>query len=450
MSRPTTISESQRSLRDVVWGVGETMAGQWVVILALIFGGCCRCARVPSAGKLVQRTDGPYSNAWTLEMATAQNPRAGSLITFAQFVLVTLFGIRKRFTTIAPVPPSSSSSSSSPPKRPSTLTRLKHLRLKPLAVPIRRWLIQVILFLAVSLLNNAAFGYKIPMAVHIVFRSGGLVVNMILGWLTMGRRYRITQVLAVLLISFGIAAATFSATKPDAPARMEATSASASAATSGTPSLRDFGIGILLLTLALILSALLGFSQEKTNARYGRGHWEEGMFFLHFLALPMFAFVGGDLAEQVRVANASPPLDPVYALVSVLPSPDNAFLGGSSHTRGWLQQLLLEQLGKLMARLPPPGSLTIPSFWVPLVLNIVTQLVCVNGVNRLTSRVSSLSVTLVLALRKAVSLVISVVWIGGSGGSTQLWAGSAAVLVGTVMYTLGSGPPKAKKENKVE
>jgi UDP-xylose/UDP-N-acetylglucosamine transporter B4 len=34
-------------------------------------------------------------------------------------------------------------------------------RLRPRVVPLRRWLVQVVLFLAVSLLNNFAFSFKV-------------------------------------------------------------------------------------------------------------------------------------------------------------------------------------------------------------------------------------------------------------------------------------------------
>ncbi len=54
-------------------------------------------------------------------------------------------------------------------------------RFKPRKIPLSSYLVQVIMFLFISLLNNAAFAYQIPMSVHIVFRSGGPVVNMILG-----------------------------------------------------------------------------------------------------------------------------------------------------------------------------------------------------------------------------------------------------------------------------
>jgi UDP-xylose/UDP-N-acetylglucosamine transporter B4 len=46
-------------------------------------------------------------------------------------------------------------------------------RLKPRVVPLRRWIVQVALFLAVSLMNNWAFGLKVPVPIHIIFRSGG-------------------------------------------------------------------------------------------------------------------------------------------------------------------------------------------------------------------------------------------------------------------------------------
>jgi UDP-xylose/UDP-N-acetylglucosamine transporter B4 len=61
-------------------------------------------------------------------------------------------------------------------------------RLKPRGIPLTRYAIQVALFLVINLLNNAAFAYNVPMAVHIIFRSGGLVMNMLLGWLLYGRR----------------------------------------------------------------------------------------------------------------------------------------------------------------------------------------------------------------------------------------------------------------------
>ena len=105
------------------------------------------------------------SNALTLERVTSEYPKSGSLITFCQFLLVSLHGVPKfieftRGPLNIPIP-----------------------RLRPRRLPLTSYLIQVALFYFVSLLNNLAFGYNIPMPVHIIFRSGGLVVSILMGWL---------------------------------------------------------------------------------------------------------------------------------------------------------------------------------------------------------------------------------------------------------------------------
>lgn len=37
-------------------------------------------------------------------------------------------------------------------------------------------------------MNNYALDYKIEMPLHIVFKSGGLMVNMLMGWLLVGKQ----------------------------------------------------------------------------------------------------------------------------------------------------------------------------------------------------------------------------------------------------------------------
>jgi len=98
-------------------------------------------------------------------------------------------------------------------------------------------------------------------------------------------------------------------------------------------------------------------------------------------------------------------------------------------------------------------SIHIPKAYLPLLMNTLTQLLCVAGVHRLTTRVSALSVTLVLVVRKAASLVLSVVGISvlevrsgmGPGKGAQevdlrmVWAGAVMVLLGTIGYTIATG-----------
>jgi solute carrier family 35 (UDP-xylose/UDP-N-acetylglucosamine transporter), member B4 len=84
------------------------------------------------------------------------------------------------------------------------LSALPFPRLKARNLPLELYFIQITLFYVISRLNNAAFGYEVPMSVHIIFRSGGLIVSMLLGWLVAGKRYNyITLSYESLLMSTG-------------------------------------------------------------------------------------------------------------------------------------------------------------------------------------------------------------------------------------------------------
>lgn len=108
------------------------------------------------------------SNAITLELLTSEYPHAGSLITFFQFLVISIHGLPKHVAWTRHGP-----------------------RFKPRRIPLTPYVIQVALFYCISLLNNAAFAYRIPMAVHIIFRSGGLIITMILGCIVVGKRYAV-------------------------------------------------------------------------------------------------------------------------------------------------------------------------------------------------------------------------------------------------------------------
>ena len=172
--------------------------------------------------------------------------------------------------------------------------------------------------------------------------------------------------------------------------------------------------GIGLLSVALLLSGLLGVVQDRAYAKFrgtGNAPWEESMFYLHFLSMPMFLSLKGDIAEQF------------YALQQ-----PSAFSTSS---------------------LPFPSP--IPIAFVILGLNVFTQLICAAGVNRLTSRVSSLTVNLTLVVRKAVSLTISLTIFGDREMDQQqkllLYGGAGLVFFGTALYSIAQ---KRKMVNKVD
>jgi UDP-xylose/UDP-N-acetylglucosamine transporter B4 len=297
-------------------------------------------------------------------------------------------------------------------------------RLRPRRLPLTSYLIQVALFYFVSLLNNLAFGYNIPMPVHIIFRSGGLVVSMLMGWLLSRKSYTISQVLSVLVVTVGVILTTLSSNH-----RQGTANASLSAPTS------RYLMGIGILTLALILSGLLGVAQDKalasctahtqmgtkpkvaansppsTKAAGPPDVWQESMFYLHFLALPLFFFIRHDLTVQARALLTS------QARASTFSIPLAA------------------------------AQFTLPAVLPALLANTLTQLLCTAGVNRLTTRVPALTVTLVLVVRKAVSLVLSVVLFDGSDVTWgMLWSGAFFVFAGTVGYTVSGRTSKKDKE----
>ncbi|KAG6888020.1 hypothetical protein C0995_011062 [Termitomyces sp. Mi166 len=249
---------------------------------------------------------------------------------------------------------------------------------------------------------------------------------MLLGWLFAGKRYTIVQVFSVFLVTLGVILTTLSASPTHSP---KSNNISTNPYTYAT--------GVAILTLALVFSGFLGLVQDWTYSKYGRPPppssaassqrmkeppaWQESMFYLHFLALPMFFSVRSDLKAQFHAVNNGPRMS-----IDLL----------------FPQKNIVE--------------LTVPAAALPLLLNTLTQLLCVSGVHRLTTRVSALTVTLVLVVRKAVSLVLSVVGVGlighGKDPSSEvdmviMWSGAAMVLVGTVIYSIGSKKTDMKKKD---
>ncbi|KAI4087172.1 MAG: hypothetical protein LQ344_006967 [Seirophora lacunosa] len=337
----------------------------WGVTVGLIFGGCC-------------------SNVFALETIVKEQPDAGHLITFVQFFVTALFTWPKHFSATRPP-----------------------FFLKPRAIPLARWLPNIILFFTVNVLNNYAFGYNISVPVHIILRSGGSVTTMVIGFLW-GKRYTTVQVLSVAMLTIGIIIAAMS----DAQYKGKFTAG---------PSQIDpsFLSGLLILALAQILSALMGLYTQITYSTYG-SHWHENLFYSHFLSLPLFLPFLPSLRSQFQSFISSPPIQasPAY-LQPLLASSKSGRRDPSLHP--------------IFSLLPLP-ALDIPKDVLYLILNALTQYLCIRGVNLLSARTTALGVTIVLNMRKLASLLLSI-WLFGNQlppgvllgatvvfGSAGLWA----------------------------
>ncbi|KAJ7644350.1 UAA transporter [Roridomyces roridus] len=318
-------------------------------ILSMVLGGCCL-------------------NVWAYEQLLNMNARIGSALTFSQVAFIALQGLPAFLTFPAG----------------SLLPRLK-----PRQVPLQDWAVQVLLLTTSQLMNNWAFAYKVPLTILIVFRSAGLAVSMIFGFVLAGRRYTIMQVVSVIIVSAGVILATL-ARPTSAPKKQSAVMTE--------DDVHTYTIGISMLVTSLVLSGFLGLLQERTYKKYGPC-WKEGVFYTHFLSLPVFLFLIKDVRQGLSSLSDSK----------------------TSHTSALAS-------------------------WLILAGNLFSQLICVSGVNKLSSQVSSVSTNLVLTARKAISLCFSVWWFGNAWNA-ELGLGALMVFLGSLLFTV-SGPPKNKDKKE--
>lgn len=322
-----------------------------------------------------------------------ERPDAGNLITFVQFLITALFALPNQLSL----------------RRPPFF-------LKPRAIPLVRWLPNIILFFAVNLLNNYAFGYNISVPVHIILRSGGSVTSMLVGFVW-GKRYTPVQILSVAMLTAGIAIAAMA----DAQSKGKSTSGPAKI----DPS---FISGLAILAFAQILSAIMGLYTQITYSTYG-SHWQENLFYSHFLSLPLFLPFLPSLKSQFYKFTSSPPvrLQPAYL----------QFLLPNTKTSNAEQILGL-----------PSPSLSIPKDILYLALNALTQFLCIRGVNLLSARSTALGVTIVLNIRKLVSLLLSI-WLFGNDLPLGVLVGAGVVFGSVGLWTWEGQRIGGKgKENK--
>lgn len=341
----TFVTNTENSQEKSAPPPGSLGIFQWLSILGLIYGGCC-------------------SNACTLESIVTQLPNSGVLVTFIQFIFVSVEGLIHFLSFRNP--------------RTNEVYFIPRIYYKPV-VPISRWILPVLLFFAVSVLNNWVWAYDISVPVHIIFRSSGTVTTMLLG-LMIGKKYTVRQMIAVAILTVGIIQATLG-------------SSSSSSSEPASPFTSKFALGIALLSISSLLAAIQGVASEKIFTQYGK-HWRESLFFTHFFSLFLFIPMYKDLWTQLSLVLAS---ESVYIIPGYSPS-------------------------------------KVPKQTIYLFLNAFTQYICVRGVNNLAAHASALTVTVALNVRKFISLAISALAFG-STLSNQALLGAVLVFFGAFLYS---------------
>jgi UDP-xylose/UDP-N-acetylglucosamine transporter B4 len=154
--------------------------------------------------------------------------------------------------------------------------------------------------------------------------------------------------------------------------------------------------------------------------KYGKDAWREGLFYIHFLGLPAFTLFYKDIGQTINEYNQS-------ELVSI-----GIVLRDTTMLIGPLARYFYTVFGGDF--LIP---MQIPILWGYLLLNVMTQLVCIIGVAKLTSITSSVSVNLVLSVRKFLSLILSILIFKNEFGNMN-WVGAVLVFMGTLFYALST------------
>ncbi|XP_057217717.1 UDP-xylose and UDP-N-acetylglucosamine transporter [Triplophysa rosa] len=242
----------------------------------------------------------------------------------------------------------------------------------------------VAMFFTVSVINNYALNFNIAMPLHMIFRSGSLIANMILGIVILKKRYSMSKYLSIVLVSVGIFICTVMSAQ-------QVNVEKGASEEEGVYAFLHWLLGIAMLTFALLMSARMGIFQETLYKRHGK-HSKEALFYNHCLPLPGFLLLSGDIYRHAVLFNQTSPVE-----------------------------------------IPVIGQ-SMPVMWFYLLMNVITQYVCIRGVFILTTECASLTVTLVVTLRKFLSLIISILYFQNPFTAWH-WTGTAVVLLGTLLYT---------------
>ncbi|CAH0562461.1 unnamed protein product [Brassicogethes aeneus] len=320
-----------------------------------------------------------------LEYIIKLDPGCGHLITFLQFLFIAVHGFifTHKFGTVKP------------------------------KIALKEYLILVTMFFVTSVVNNWAFNFNIPVPLHMIFRAGSLIANLIMGKFILKKKYPFGKYLSVGMITIGIIVCTYYSSQNSSAKKC--IDCDMTVNTNNTQAPEDpnyffwWAIGIALLTFALLLSARMGIYQESLYTRRGK-HPSEALYYTHLYSLPGFLLYSSSIMEHIAVANGSEPFE-----IPIL-------------------------------------KFALPLIWVYLVLNVVTQYLCISSVYVLTTECSSLTVTLVITLRKFLSLIFSIVYFQNPFTFAH-WLGTALVFVGTLLFAevptrVLSGLSKTEKSKK--
>ncbi|XP_059490226.1 UDP-xylose and UDP-N-acetylglucosamine transporter-like isoform X2 [Neocloeon triangulifer] len=231
-------------------------------LIFFIFLGCC-------------------TNVFFMEILIKQDPGIGTLVTFTQYLFNSIYGFifSSKFGT----------------KKPE--------------IKLSEYVALVLLLFAANICNNCAFLFNISMPLHMIFKSGSLTANLILGMMILKRSYSNVKIASVITITIGIAIFSVqsgSILKSEVHNEGDNKEVKSDYRIYGMDlEYMKWLFGVSLLLVALFLSARMGIYQEVLFKTYGR-HSSEALFYTHLLPLPAFLVIAPDLLAHWHLALHSP------------------------------------------------------------------------------------------------------------------------------------------------
>ncbi|OQR98666.1 UDP-xylose and UDP-N-acetylglucosamine transporter [Achlya hypogyna] len=314
----------------------------------------------------------------SLEGMLAIDSKAGTFISFFQFVSVAVTSL---------------------PSGP---------RLMPLHVHVGL----ATLYFAVSQMNSVALTCGVSFPLLNLFRSSTPAASLVVGYACFHKRYQHHQVVGVALISIGILLTTWM----DQPLFGRVTFCSDASGIlcslarvqALVAAVGHWQVGVCLLVAALLLGSFLGHCQNAAMRAYpseASGHaTRESMFYMHVISLPLMLF-----SERSHVAAR------------------------------WAEWSAGDRVDLAPIQV---GPVVVPYMFVLLLVNLVANYLCIRAVYHLAAQVSTVSLQVILTLRKACNLVFSVLYFAHAFTLGQ-WTGTCVVFVGVLIYSevLGGGRP---------
>eukprot|EP00931_Biecheleriopsis_adriatica_P118158 TRINITY_DN93615_c0_g1_i1.p1 TRINITY_DN93615_c0_g1~~TRINITY_DN93615_c0_g1_i1.p1 ORF type:complete len:378 (+),score=60.21 TRINITY_DN93615_c0_g1_i1:138-1136(+) len=291
-----------------------------------------------------------------MEVVLKGDPQSGNLLTLSAVLMVLFQSIPGRL-------------------KPGTLS------LKPLAAPLASHLKFCSLWVSMSVLANYAFAYKISVAIFTLIRSCNIIATVLLGYLVFGQRFSLEQLACVTAVTAGVFLASWGEAKTLKPRSSSNCSgpapcgepAGSASSESESADVSTWLVGIAMLAFVQLLQGFLGHVQSRYYKIYKdlaskSDLSDEFLFTSHVMALLPLMFLKDDIMTAVWKALASEPLP----FLEFLPFP-------------------------------------VPSRVVWLLINNVAQTICLKGVFLTSANVTPLSLTIILSVRKFLSVVVSIV-----------------------------------------